>query len=983
MVGNVKKSMRKKLVKVLWFCVLAIAVVVLLIVNANAGKSDKKLYDRVMNGQYDTSNSYAEYDSYEEYLAENGEAPEMNDVELEVKGDAYTNATTEVEKLEDGKILTGSTGLIEYTFDVDKTGYYYIEVGYFPSADTDKNIKRRVLINNKIPFEEAAEQTFERMFVDQNKNFLMASDANQADPTQVQEPAWTSKKLDVSDRTVDGPLMFFLKEGKNKVALSAIESTMGISYVKLIGAEGMLTYEEYLEAHKDAAVIKAADITDGMITVQGEDTLYKSSAMLVPQNDRTSAVTVPYHASNIILNTIGGTSWADAGSAVTWEVEVPKSGLYKIATRFLQAENRDFYSIREVKINGEIPFAEAAAIKFNSGTKFQVESVGDGKDAYYFYLEEGKNTITMTVSLGDLSYAVTQAGICVKNFNALYRKLTSVMGSSPDAYRDYKITESIPEMVTVLETEYYRLNKIMESLGESIENSTKTRELSKMVLQLEDLIKKPDTINTELSTFNDNITAVSEWMLSLDSQPLQIDYIMVCGEDSKLPKAEGNIFQNFMHGVNAFIGSFTNTYRADVGSDNKDAKVLEVWIATSTRDQYDITQKLVINSFADADYKVDIKMVGADTVMPATLTGNGPDVAIQLNYTMPTNFAYRNAAYDLTQFSDFDEVASRFTDGAMEYFEYEGGVFGLPDQMSFPVLFYRADILESMGKEVPNTWDELEAILPYLQAENMAAYFVTTAYTTLGGASSTTTKPVNSVFTSMLYQNGEELYTEDHTASNLGKLDSMLVFKKWTEYYTKQAFDLSISVVTRFRTGEVPLMIEDYTYINSISAAAPEIDGLWSIAPIPGTMQEDGTIDRSVASNVGAAMILKDAVLANDTEQEAWDFLKWWTSTETQLNYAKEQKTILGNAANFPVGNAEAILTLASDLGFEDAIAETLEWSRGIPQVPGGYISGRYLENSFLTVINENREPVDTLYNNIRFIDKEIETKRQEFGLTD
>ncbi len=974
-----KKSTKKKIVKIVSYCLIAIAVVVFLIINANAGKSDKELYDRIMGSEYDTSNKYAEYISYAKYLEKHGDAPDLNNVELELKGSDYTGTTMEnLKVLENGQVITTSTGKIKYAFEVEKEGYYYIDVTYYPTESSDKNIKRKVYINGRIPFEEAADLTFERMFADDSKDFLMASDANQADPTQVQVSDWTSKKLDVADRTVDGPLMFYFEKGKNFVEFESIDSDMGIASVKLIGTTGMISYEEYLAAHKDAEKVT---LDDGMITIQGEDTLYKSSAMIVPQNDRTSAVTVPYHASNIILNTIGGTSWADGGTSITWKVTVPKAGLYRIATRFLQAENRDFYSSREIKINGEIPFEEATAIKFESGTKFQVGYMGDGKDAYYFYLNEGENTITMTVSLGDLAFAVSEAGVCVKNFNNLYRNLTSVMGSDPDEYRDYKITESIPDMVEILETEYYRLNTIMASLGESLENNSKTRELSKMILQLEDLIKKPDTINVELSTFNDNITAISEWMLSLDSQPLQLDYIMVCGESAELPKAEGNIFQNLMHGVNAFIGSFTNDYRVQVGEEKEDAKTLEVWIATSTRDQYDIAQKLVINQFAAADYNVVIKMVGADTVMPATLTGNGPDVAIQLNYTMPTNFAYRNAAYDLTQFEDFDEVASRFTDGAMEYFEYEGGVYGLPDQMSFPVMFYRADILESMNLKVPNTWDELEAILPYLQAENMSTFFVTTAYTTLGGASSTTTKPVNPVFISLLYQNGQELYTEDGKASRLDELTSLLTFKKWTEFYTKQAFDLSISIVTRFRTGEAPIIIDDYTYINSISAAAPEIDGLWSIAPIPGTVLEDGTIDRSVACNVGACMMLKQAVEENDTANEAWDFIKWWTSTETQLAYAKEQKTILGNAANFPVGNAEAIVTLGSDLGFEETLAETLKWSRGIPQVPGGYISGRYVENSFLTVVNNNTDPVDTLYNNIRHINKEITTKRTEFGL--
>ena len=192
---------------------------------------------------------------------------------------------------------------------------------------------------------------------------------------------------------------------------------------------------------------------------------------------------------------------------------------------------------------------------------------------------------------------------------------------------------------------------------------------------------------------------------------------------------------------------------------------------------------------------------------------------------------------------------------------------------------------------------------------------------------------------------------------------------------------MTISIVTRFRTGEVPIMIEDYTYMNDILAAAPEIDGLWSIVAIPGTVQEDGSIDRTVAVNVGGSMILKNIVEANDSADEAWEFLKWWTSEEVQLQYASEQKTILGDAATYPVANVEAAKILADNAGFLDAIETTLEWSRGIPQVPGGYISGRYVENAFLTVVDDNSDPVDTMYNLVRYINQEIANKREEFGL--
>ena len=264
----------------------------------------------------------------------------------------------------------------------------------------------------------------------------------------------------------------------------------------------------------------------------------------------------------------------------------------------------------------------------------------------------------------------------------------------------------------------------------------------------------------------------------------------------------------------------------------------------------------------------------------------------------------------------------------------------------------------------------------------MKAYFTTTDYKLLGGLSSTSTKPVNSVFASLLYQNGLSLYTEDNTASTLGDLDSLLVFKKWTEYYTKQDFDLSIGIVERFRTGEAPLIIQDYTYINDILAAAPEIDGQWGISVIPGTATKDNGIDHSLAVTVSGAMILKNSVTKNDTADEAWDFLKWWVSEDTQTTYAKTQKSILGDAGNYPVANLNSVVTMAENSGMSVAVSESLKWARGIPQIPGGYITGRYVENAFLTVVNDNTDPVDSMYNQVRFIDQEITNKRKEFGLS-
>ncbi|MGF7144226.1 ABC-type glycerol-3-phosphate transport system substrate-binding protein/uncharacterized short protein YbdD (DUF466 family) [Anaerotaenia torta] len=986
MTNKEKLQKNKKRKIIIFFIVIILLLSSVIALSHHNKKYNQSVRASILSREYHLAEEEGDIPSYGEYLSRMKEIgpqdPTLGDEILVMGKDYYESSLKELSDQEDGSVTTGSTGSISYQIDVKESGMYHIEVGYYPTADSNTAIIRNLYINGELPFQESEGLTFQRMWVDSNKDFLMNVKKNQATPGQIQNPEWTSMKLESADKSVSGPFQYYLKKGNNILTLESVKSTLEISYIKLIPVSEVPDYTTYLNhwEKNGAKRISDTDITGGAICIQGEDTYYKSNGILLPENDRSSALTVPYHSSNIVLNTIGGSAWSEVGLSISWKVKVEQSGLYRIAARFMQTENRDFYSLRELKVNGAIPFSEAAELKFYYDSRFQIEYFGDQQGAYYFYLEEGDNLLTMTVSLGDLSYVVTETVEAVKNFNALYRRLVAVMGSDPDDYRDYDIVSLVPDMEDILLVEYHRLTKVMESLGDTIESSTKTREISKMLLLLEKIIRKPDRISRELKNYNDNITAISEWMLALGRQPLTIDYLLICGEGYDLPKAEGNIFQQLVHKAKAFIGSFTNDYTIELADSGQKEKVIEVWMA-ATRDQYDIAQRLVNNAFAGKDFGVELKMVSAETVMPASLTGNGPDVAIQLNYTMPSNFAYRNAAYDLSGFPDFEEVKDRFSAGAMEYLEYQGGYYGLPDLMSFPVLYYRKDILDKMGLSIPDTWEELSALIPFLQAENMDIYFVTTGHTVLGGYSSTVTKPVNSIFLSMLYQNGQALYSADGKSTNLDSLDSLLTFKKWTEYYTKEGFDLTMSVVTRFRTGEVPVIIEDYSYINSINAAAPEIDGAWSIAPLPGTMAEDGTINRSTACMVGSAMMLKAKIEENDSADESWEFLKWWTSKEVQLQYATELKALLGDAANYPIANVEALKELNQELGFEETIEETLSWLRGTPQIPGGYITGRSVENAFLAVIDKKLNAVDTLYAQIRYINEEIKNKREEFDL--
>lgn len=68
-------------------------------------------------------------------------------------------------------------------------------------------------------------------------------------------------------------------------------------------------------------------------------------------------------------------------------------------------------------------------------------------------------------------------------------------------------------------------------------------------------------------------------------------------------------------------------------------------------------------------------------------SGEGPDVAMQMGEDIPVNYAMRNATADLSQFPDFEEISGRFRESGLTPYRYNDGVYALPEQQHFPMLF--------------------------------------------------------------------------------------------------------------------------------------------------------------------------------------------------------------------------------------------------------------------------------------------------------
>ena len=174
------------------------------------------------------------------------------------------------------------------------------------------------------------------------------------------------------------------------------------------------------------------------------------------------------------------------------------------------------------------------------------------------------------------------------------------------------------------------------------------------------------------------------------------------------------------------------------------------------------------------------------------------------------------------------------------------------------------------------------------------------------------------------------------------------------------------------------MVVFNYTFFNQLEVASPEIKGLWDFTTVPGTLNEDGTISHASNSS-GSASIIFNSV-AN--KENAWKFVRWFSSTETQVAYGMNIEGLLGQMGRFDAANTEALKQLSwssEELAKLNAQRDELV---EIPIIPASYAVTRNIMNAFReTVNNVDANPRDTLMKYNDDINDEITRKRENLGL--
>ena len=874
----------------------------------------------------------------------------------------------------DGKpqVLTPDGSTVTWHVNVEEAGFYNIRLDYLTTDSRGVDIERQLKINGETPFSGASQLVLYRMWKDKAP-VRVDNQGNQIRPSQVEEFGWQQAYLKDSMGYEVDPYRFYFEKGDNTLTLFAENEPFVLREIALTPIVEIGDYASYKAAQPQAASGQAA--RDWQLAVEGEEAVLRSSPSLYRRYDRSSPATVPASVTTTVLNYIGGDPWNYAGQWIEWSFDVPQDGWYKITIKARQAYQRGAISCRSVYIDGVIPFDALKAVEFKYDTAWNMMTLTDDAGIpYEFYLSQGEHRIRMEATLGEMGPVLQRVEESISNLNQIYRKLLVLTGVNPDRFRDYNLNQVYPEVIEAMDLESKRLYKIVDdTVAITGEKSDRVAVAQTLAVQLEQFVEYNERITESFTNFKDNITSLGTAMQNMSETKLDVDEIIISGENARIPEVHENFFRTTAHEIGSCAASYFVDYNSLGNKYDDTDDVLEIWITTG-RDQSTVLKTMVDDTFTDlTGIKVNVKLVAADAILTAVISGNGPDIVISVSGWFAVNYAMRNAVEDLTQFADYDEVIKPFYPSILQPLTYDNGtkvgVYGLPETQNFPLLFYRTDVMEELGLDIPQTWDDIIAMLPTIQGNSLT---VGVPFPDIVGADI-------SVLNSMIYQNGGDIYDKDAKHTVIDTESGVAAFKQYTSLYNDYGLLTIYDFVSRFRTGEMPLGVASYATYNTLMVSAPEIRGLWDFTLFPGTVQKDGTIDRTVHTD-GLCCLM----VATDNEKvkkNAWEFMKWWVSADAQVRFGREMESVLGTSARYQTANRDALRQLAWNSAQLKVLEEQMANTRGFPEIAGGYSTTRHITNAIRRVINTKEDPRETLLNYSRTINEEIKIKRREFNL--
>jgi len=287
--------------------------------------------------------------------------------------------------------------------------------------------------------------------------------------------------------------------------------------------------------------------------------------------------------------------------------------------------------------------------------------------------------------------------------------------------------------------------------------------------------------------------------------------------------------------------------------------------------------------------KVKVNYVNAGTnteeytkLQNAIKAGSGAPDVVQIEYYAFPQFALSDSLVDLSSYG-FADLKGDYATGPWGSVNFDGKLYGLPQDSGPMALFYNKSVFDQYGIAVPTTWDEyvaagekLHAADPtkYITADNGDSGFTTSMIWQAGG---TPFKTSGTDVTIDLQDEGSKKFADNWNRLIEGGLISNT--PSWSDEWFKGLGDGSIAslVIGAWMPGVLESSVKDGS-------------GKWAVAPIP---TYDGKAVTAENGGGGQAVTKQ-----SKNPALAAGFLKW-------LNNDDESLKIFAESGGFPSTTAQ------------------------------------------------------------------------------
>lgn len=862
--------------------------------------------------------------------------------------------------------LVDDTHSVSFVYSGASSGLFHLGVDFYDLEANIANTQVTVLINGEAPFYESQTLVLPAKWVLRSTEFMLDRYENEIQPGSDKVRTWFYHEINDYNGLHPGLFAFALNPG-DVITFRYVNAEFLLGQVYFVAEETVPSYEDYLALHSEASLIEDELIVAARQMASRNDPSIRLRAEQDPSN-------LYYDTQSLILNVVFGDTWQTSGQSVSYEISVAETGYYHLSFKYRQYGMQDMTTYREVKIDDEVPFADLSCYAFPYTTNFVNRTLsGANGDSLAIYLTEGTHTISLTAvnypyreTIETLQYVMAQ----IQNLALNVKKYTS---GGTDRYRDWEIEAYFPTAAADIRVWADLLEACHTSLL-SLSINRKPAEIANLLTAADRLRDIADDINALPSLmvqFSDGNSSVNQMLGNLMQQmmysSLELERIVVHGDD-KIAKPYANLFVRVWEGVKRLVLSFTNNpYSANDATEGE----LTVWV-NHPRQYIEIMQSLIDQNY-DGSLKVTLsQMPDQNKLILANASGQAPDIVIGVDNWIPYDFAVRNAALDLRQFSGYAELVTHFSPGSMIPYAFEEGIYGFPETQNFWVTYYRKDILEGIGiTDIPQTWEEIIEILPILQSYGMNYYLPLSQYTGL--------KPFVATLP-FIYQFGGDLYSADGMSTAINSEATLEGITLMSDLFTLYNIDKYVaSFFNNFRYGTLPIGIGDLGMYLMLETAASELDGLWEMDLHPGVYNEaTDEVVRFAACGAQSSMIMS----TTDYADESWDFLSWWMSADIQSEFAFLLQSTYGQTYLWNTANLDAFATLSMPKKFKEVILAQWEYALEASRIPGAYMVEREISNAWTNIVYNNDNPRQALDEAVRISNREILYKMSEFGYT-